>query len=119
MDADIAGSRGPIALVAGAPQDPAMDCKYDELSRALSVEEIVRLTRDFLLSWTGAELDRLPDSCRPARVEGARDIEIWADRLQSTAPRPLFLDDERKLDRMASHFLIASVRMRQLGSGRA
>jgi len=28
---------------------------------------------------------------------------------------PLFLDDERKLDHLTSHFLIASVRMRQLG----
>lgn len=96
-----------------------MDCKYDELSRAHSVEEIVRLTREFLRSWTGAELERLPDSCRPARVEGAHDIELWADRLQARAPRPLFVEDERKLDRMASHFLIASVRMRQLGLQRA
>lgn len=92
-----------------------MDCKYDALSSARSVEEIVRLTRDYLTSWSREELERLPDSCRPGRVSSSGDIEFWADRLADQAEKAvLFLDDERKLDRMTNHFLIASVRIRQL-----
>jgi len=92
-----------------------MHCKYDELSRAATVDEVVRVTREFLSTWSGDELGRLPDACRPGRVHGPHDIEHWADRLLDPSPRALFLEDEVKLDRMASHFLIASVRMRQLG----
>ena len=93
-----------------------MDCKYDALSRAVSVEEIVRVTSDWLQSWSSEELERLPDSCRPGWVRTYHDIEFWADRLVGEADKAvLYLDDERKLDRMTSHFLIASVRLRQLG----
>ena len=91
-----------------------MECKYEELSRAETVGEILDVTRDYLASWSRDELERLPDSCRPAWVESAEDIEAWADRLLAQSQNvPLFMDDERKLDRLVSHFLIASVRMRQ------
>ena len=92
-----------------------MECKYDALSAARSVEEVVSLTRDYLTSWSREELERLPDSCRPGRVSTSGDIEYWADRLADESEKALlFLDDERKLDRMTNHFLIASVRIRQL-----
>lgn len=92
-----------------------MQLKYAELAAASSVEEIVRLTRDHLASWTRKELDRLPDTCRPAWVRGVEDIELWADRLTAeSANAMMVLEDERRLDRLTSHFLIASVRIRQL-----
>ena len=93
-----------------------MECKYQELSKATSVAEIVQLTRDYLSTWSVEELERLPDSCRPGRVRTPEDIEVWADRLMDESGKAaLFLEDERKLDRLTSHFLIASVRMRQIG----
>lgn len=97
-----------------------MEPKYREMSNATSIEEVVRLTHDFLLSWSLQDLDRIPDSCRPGRVKSPEDIELWADRLSGEAGRTaLFLEDERKLDRLTSHFLIASVRIRQLGGALA
>jgi len=94
-----------------------MDCKYDELSRARSIDEIIGVTREYLASWSREELERLPDSCRPAWVHTPQDIESWADRLLGESSRAvLFMDDERKLDRLTSHFLIASVRLRQLSA---
>ena len=94
-----------------------MDCKYEELSRAGSVDEILDVTREYLASWSRDELERLPDSCRPAWIDSADDIESWADRLLAQSHQvALFMDDERKLDRLVSHFLIASVRMRQLAA---
>jgi hypothetical protein len=93
----------------------AMECKYQELSQAKSVEDVVRVTCDFLAGWSRQELERLPDTCRPAWVRGPQDIELWADRLADESGRAmLILEDERRLDRLTSHFLIASVRIRQL-----
>jgi hypothetical protein len=92
-----------------------MECKYQELSQAKSVEDVVRVTCDYLAGWSRQELERLPDTCRPAWVRGAQDIELWADRLaDESAKAMLILEDERRLDRLTSHFLIASVRIRQL-----
>jgi hypothetical protein len=94
-----------------------VDCKYHALSAARSIDEVVRVTHDYLTSWSREELERLPDSCRPGRVRSPRDIEYWADRLAGESRKALlFLDDERKLDRMTNHFLIASVRIRQLAA---
>ncbi len=93
-----------------------MDSKYNALSAAASIEEVVNVTSQYLESWSSQELDRLPDSCRPGWVRTHHDIEFWADRLVLEGDKAiLYLDDERKLDRMTSHFLIASVRLRQLG----
>jgi hypothetical protein len=92
-----------------------MECKYQELSRAASVAEVIELTREYLASWSRDELERLPDACRPAWVRGVRDIEAWADRLvDQWGKAAMFMEDERKLDTLTSHFLIASVRIRQL-----
>jgi hypothetical protein len=88
---------------------------YVELSRATSVEEVVDVTRKYLAGCTREELERLPASCRPAWVRDHRDIEEWADRLTSESERAmLVMEDERTLDRLTNHFLIASVRIRQL-----
>jgi hypothetical protein len=88
---------------------------YKQLSTATSIDEIVRVTRDYLSSWSREELERLPDSCRPAWIRNHEDIEFWADRLAAESEKAvLFLEDERRLDRLTSHFLIASVRIRQL-----
>ena len=94
-----------------------MECMYDELSRARSIDEIVGVTREYLASWSREDLERLPDSCRPDRVRCPQDIETWADRLVGESTRALlFMEDERKLDKLTSHFLIASVRMRQIAA---
>lgn len=96
--------------------DSLVNCKYDELSRACTVDDVVKVTCDYLDTWSDEELERLPDSCRPDQVRGVQDIELWADRLARESQKAiLFMEDERKLDRLTSHFLIASVRIRLLG----
>lgn len=92
-----------------------MDCHYRELSNAASVDDVLQITRRYLSSWAPAEIERLPDTCRPGHVDSSRDIERWADLLIDEGPKAaLFSDDERRLDRLTNHFLIASVRIRQL-----
>ena len=97
-----------------------MECMYEQLSKAATVEDVVRVTCDYLAGWSRQELERLPDNCRPAWVRGPHDIELWADRLAIESGKAmLILEDERRLDRLTSHFLIASVRIRQLSGAMA
>lgn len=92
-----------------------MDWKYEELSSAESVDEILRVTDEFLSSWSSDELAALPATCRPGAVNSYEDIEFWADRLRDESAKALlFFEDERKLDSLTTHFLIASVRLRQV-----
>lgn len=94
-----------------------MNCKYDELSTAESVEDIVRVTGEYLSSWSSEDLASLPVTCRPGGVKTYEDIEFWADRLKDESERAvLFFEDEHKLDRLTTHFLIASVRLRQVAA---
>jgi hypothetical protein len=89
--------------------------RYAELSRATTVDEIVSLTSAYLAGCAPEALSRLPPSCRPGRVADSGDIEEWADRLLAESKHAkLFMEDERTLDRLTSHFLIASVRIRQI-----
>lgn len=89
--------------------------RYNELSSARTVDEVLSVTRAYLAACTREELERLPATCRPGRVLDTNDIEEWADRLARESQRAmLVMQDERTLDRLTSHFLIASVRIRQL-----
>lgn len=92
---------------------------YHKFSRASSVEEIVSLTRDYLADWSPEDFEKLPAGCRPAWVRSASDIEEWADRLSTEAKKSALLsDDERQLEALTNHFLIASVILRQIESRR-
>ena len=94
-----------------------MQCKYHELSSAGSVDEILRVTDEYLSTWSNEEFARLPITCRPDGVRSYEDIEFWADRLKDESEKAiLFSDDETRLDRLTTHFLIASVRLRQVAA---
>jgi hypothetical protein len=95
-----------------------MNPHYEALREASTIDDLVHATSNYLKSWTREDLDRLPASCRPGWVRTARDIEFWADRLfAESESATLVSDDERRLDRMTNHFLIASVRLRQIAEG--
>lgn len=92
-----------------------MECRYDQLSRASSVDEVLAVTRDYLSTWSAQEIERLPAACRPGDVADALDLETWSDRLTGELQHVALLsEDESRLHRLVSHFLIASVRVRQL-----
>jgi len=92
-----------------------MDFVENPLKHARTVEDLVSATVAYLASWTREELECLPDSCRPGRVSTGQDIEFWADHLFNQLDRvSLVTADERKLCRMTNHFMVASVRLRQI-----
>jgi len=43
--------------------------------------ELVRVTRDYLATWTPQEMFALPEQCRPGQIKGAEDISFWAYEL--------------------------------------
>ena len=51
-----------------------------------TVEDVVRLTRDFIATLTPEDLMLLPESCRPLRVKAEDDIEYWAYKLSAIPP---------------------------------
>ena len=87
----------------------------DQLSSAVSADEIVRVTGKYLATWSSTEMACLPATCRPAAVKTWEDIEFWADRLKDESEKAvLVVEDELKLDGLTTHFLIASCRLRQV-----
>lgn len=94
-----------------------MEPRYHQLSAARTVDEILEVTRDYLSTWSPEELEGLPPSCRVVDVAEPPDIDTWSDRLADEARHARLLsEDETRLHRMVSHFLIASVRLRQVGA---
>lgn len=60
----------------------------EALERATSAEEVVGAVRVFLRALGSAGLDRLPRYHRPAGVESALAIELWAEQLNRYEPPP-------------------------------
>ena len=90
--------------------------RHRELSEAASPDEILRVTREYLRSLKPV-IERIPPECWPAPLQGAADVELWADRLNRASESQCTLTDEtNEVDRLASHFLIASLRLRQLAA---
>jgi hypothetical protein len=90
-----------------------MDSTCHELSAAATVDEVLRVTRRYVRRVRR----EVPAQWRPPHVRGPRDIEVWADLLNE-ASRVLRPPSEEMtpIDRLALNFLIASVRVRQLGA---
>lgn len=96
-----------------------MSTTLARLSRARSVDEVIAATTAFLASWPPEEFGRLVPGLDVGEVRDAAAIECWADRLQHDAITEARLaDDDAKLERLLSHFLIASVKLRQVESAR-
>lgn len=82
------------------------------LGGALTEEEIVRLAKDYLASWTPEELAKLPLNCRPGAIKDGEDVASYAfamvHRQCMAGPQ------ETELHRMAAFFSAASHRISQI-----
>lgn len=90
---------------------------YLGLSKATSATEVLQLARDYVDELSDEDLSWLPAECRHARVDTCEDIERWADRLSDAVVRVNVHaeEDEVRLNSVVSHFLLASIRLRQIG----
>lgn len=82
-----------------------------------SVDEVVKLTREFVATLTPDQLARLPERCRPIRVKAEDDLEYWTMKL--SAVRTTDGGDGRLVHDLFMHFLHASLRVTQIHRARA
>lgn len=94
--------------------DPSWHTHVDEVQ---TVEEVVRLAREFVATLTPEQLARLPERCRPLRVKAEDDIEYWAYKLSGVALEERH--DPELLQDLCMHFLHASMRIAQIHRARA
>ena len=88
---------------------------FVQLDRAKSVPDVISVARDFMATWTPAELATLPEECRPARLRDEHDIEALHSCLveqyrASRATGP----DLQNLQRLTSFVVRASIRLAEL-----
>src|SRR5690349_3807175 len=83
---------------------------FDLLAAAGTPEEVVRVARDFLATWTPEEIARLPADCRPPRtLRFAEEVVDYAFSLVKA-----HVDDASQnevITRMANFFAEASWRV--------
>jgi hypothetical protein len=87
------------------------------LERAMSAGEVLVVARDFVASWTPAQLALLPVDCRPGALQGEDELEELQERCVA-AYRENRETGERAgaLQRMTSFTVRAAVRLTQLRS---
>lgn len=94
--------------------DPHWHSRVDDVQ---TVEDVVKLTRDFIATLTPEQLTNLPERCRPLRVKAEDDIEYWTFKLSA-------IDAEERADpalvqNLFTHLLHASLRCAQIHRARA
>lgn len=66
-------------------------------THAFSESDVITMVRTHLASWEPEELARLPEGCRPGRIEGWEDIaaiafNLTTTRIDSTWPQELLVE---------------------------
>jgi len=91
--------------------DPGWHCRVEIVE---TVDDVVKLLRDYIAGLAPQALMQLPDSCRALRVKAEDDVEYWTCRLsQRSRPDDLLVDEEMRLE-VFHHFLHASLRISQI-----
>ncbi len=91
--------------------DPGWHCRLEIVE---TVDDVVRLLRDYIASLSPQSLMRLPDSCRMLRVKAEDDVEYWTCRLSQRMHSEDALVDEAVQQEVFNHFLHASLRISQI-----
>jgi hypothetical protein len=92
---------------------------HASLAIARSGEEVVRLLREFLAEWPEADLQALPEKCRPGQLINGADVFRWAYTLTSSYCVRFGTDrEEGLLADMSNVFAHASSRLAAFASKR-
>lgn len=88
---------------------------YQQLDGATGMTEVVSIARDYLATWSPAEIGRLPPSCRPGRLRDASDIEELHECTVDAYRTTRASGDELTALQLLTGFLVrASLRIAQL-----
>jgi hypothetical protein len=84
------------------------------LDNASSEREVVSIAREFMAQFTPAEVNAVPENCRPGKIVDADDIARCAVELARYECQG---DGETVISKLSTFFSSASERLSQLGSG--
>ena len=88
---------------------------FAQLDRAKTVSEAIAVTRDFLATWSLAELKLLPVDCRPGRIRDEQDVEALHSALVDAYRTTRASGEELEaLQRHTSFVVRASIRISEL-----
>ena len=88
---------------------------FQQMDRAQDAGEVVDIARDYLATWTPAELARLPRGCRPGRIREVSDIEYLHSCAVDAYRTTRASGEELKALQLLTSFLVrASIRIAQL-----
>ena len=91
------------------------DSWLNALNSATTEKEIVAITKDFIASWSPLEFSRLPEACRPGRINHGDDI---AESAMTLSREHLSFEgslvDRLLIDKMATFFAHASARLSRI-----
>jgi hypothetical protein len=91
---------------------------FRQIDDAETPAEVVGVARDYLATWTPAELARLPRACRPGRVKNAQDIEeLHVALVEEYRDSRLAGEELSELQQMTSFIVRASIRLARLAGG--
>jgi hypothetical protein len=91
---------------------------HRDLENARTATEVVRTARDFMASFSPAELATLPQALVPRPVENEDDIRDWSRRLNDEYWRLRSLGGEMAATQeMWSFFLRASIQLARIAAG--
>jgi hypothetical protein len=89
---------------------------FDQLAATSTPEDVARVARDFVATWTPQELAQLPRSCRPGSLKFPEEVVDYAFTLVRT-----HVDGQSEnaaISRMATFFAEASWRVAAAMSAR-
>ena len=85
------------------------------IDRAKSVPEVVSVARDFLATWSPADLALLPEHCRPGKLRDEEDIEALHATLVEEYRVSRAQDEKLEaLQRLTSFIVRLSIRISEL-----
>ena len=88
---------------------------FRQIDDSKTIGEVLSVARDYLATWSPAELKNIPEGCRPGRIRDESDLEelhallveeYRLDRLQG--------EELRALQRLTSFMVRASIRIAEL-----
>lgn len=102
-------------MEASSPEGSAMLSWHRDLENARTAAEILQTTRDFLATFSSAELACLPTAHCPRQVATVDDIRDWSRRLTDEYWRQRAAGGELgTMQEMWSFFLRASIQLARL-----
>ena len=88
---------------------------FRQIDNAKGPLEVVAIARDYMATWTPAEIGRLPERCRPGKLRDETDIaNLHAQLVEEYRTTRASGEDLKALQELTSFLVRASIRIAEL-----